>query len=137
LWRMAIILKANKVNLFVSSVLFVFWYQSPNFLDTPRISLFRVQYIARFEVRHVAMFLCLKLCHFSGPSLGMNGAIIHSTKTSSWCGQGQIYFYNFIHSVTVFSQLTKFPINHPTIWFPIQLHPVNIMACIHITKIVC
>jgi hypothetical protein len=37
LWRMAIILKANKVNLFVSSVLFVFWYHSPNFLDTPRI----------------------------------------------------------------------------------------------------
>jgi hypothetical protein len=33
---MAIILKANKVNLFVSSVLFVFWYHSPNFLDTPR-----------------------------------------------------------------------------------------------------
>jgi hypothetical protein len=34
---MAIILKANKVNLFVSSVLFVFWYHSPNFLDTPHI----------------------------------------------------------------------------------------------------
>jgi hypothetical protein len=34
---MAIILKANKVNLFVSSVLFVFWYHSPNFLDTPPI----------------------------------------------------------------------------------------------------
>jgi hypothetical protein len=33
---MAIILKANKVNLFVSSVLFVFWDHSPNFLDTPR-----------------------------------------------------------------------------------------------------
>jgi hypothetical protein len=33
---MAIILKANKVNLFVSSVLNVFWYHSPNFLDTPR-----------------------------------------------------------------------------------------------------
>jgi hypothetical protein len=31
---MAIILKANKVNLFVSSVLFVFWYHSPNVLDT-------------------------------------------------------------------------------------------------------
>jgi hypothetical protein len=30
-------LKANKVNLFVSSVLFVFWYHSPNFLDTPHI----------------------------------------------------------------------------------------------------
>jgi hypothetical protein len=38
LWRMAIILKANKVNLFVSSVLFVFWYHSPYFLDTPRIN---------------------------------------------------------------------------------------------------
>jgi hypothetical protein len=38
LWRMAIILKANKVNLFVSSVLFVFWYHSPNFLDTPHRS---------------------------------------------------------------------------------------------------
>jgi hypothetical protein len=35
LWMMAIILKANKVNLFVSSVLFVFWYHSPNFLNTP------------------------------------------------------------------------------------------------------
>jgi hypothetical protein len=34
---MAIILKANKVNLFVSSVSFVFWYHSPNVLDTPRI----------------------------------------------------------------------------------------------------
>jgi hypothetical protein len=37
LWRMASILKVNKVNLFVSSVLFVFWYHSPNFVDTPRI----------------------------------------------------------------------------------------------------
>jgi hypothetical protein len=34
---MAIILKANKVNLFVSFVLFVFWYHSPNFLVTPRM----------------------------------------------------------------------------------------------------
>jgi hypothetical protein len=31
---MAIILKANKDNLFVSSVLFVFLYHSLNFLDT-------------------------------------------------------------------------------------------------------
>jgi hypothetical protein len=29
--------KTNKVNLFVSFVLFVFWYHSLNFLDTPRI----------------------------------------------------------------------------------------------------
>jgi hypothetical protein len=34
---MAIILKANKVNLFVSSVLSVFWYYSPNVLNTPHI----------------------------------------------------------------------------------------------------
>jgi hypothetical protein len=26
---------ANKVNFFVSSILFVFWYHSPKFLDTP------------------------------------------------------------------------------------------------------
>jgi hypothetical protein len=32
-----IILRANKVNLFASSVLFVFWYHSPNVLDTPHI----------------------------------------------------------------------------------------------------
>jgi hypothetical protein len=37
LWRMAIILKANKVNLFVSFVLFVFWYHLPNVLDTAHI----------------------------------------------------------------------------------------------------
>jgi hypothetical protein len=34
---MMINLKANKVNLFVASVLFVFWYHSPNVLDTPHI----------------------------------------------------------------------------------------------------
>jgi hypothetical protein len=34
---MAIILKANNVNLFVSSVLFVFGYHSPNVLDTLHI----------------------------------------------------------------------------------------------------
>jgi hypothetical protein len=34
---MAIILKTYKVNLFVSSVLFVFWYHSPNVLDTLHI----------------------------------------------------------------------------------------------------
>jgi hypothetical protein len=27
----------NKLTLFVSSVLFVFWYHSPNVLDTPHI----------------------------------------------------------------------------------------------------
>jgi hypothetical protein len=38
LGAMAIILKANKVNLFESSVLFLFWYHSPKVLDTPRIT---------------------------------------------------------------------------------------------------
>jgi hypothetical protein len=36
LWKMATILKANKFNLFVFSVLIVFWHHSPNFLDTSR-----------------------------------------------------------------------------------------------------
>jgi hypothetical protein len=35
--RKVAVLKANKVNLFVSSVLVVFWYHSPNILDTPHI----------------------------------------------------------------------------------------------------
>jgi hypothetical protein len=39
LWRMVIILKANEVNLFVCSVLFVLWYHSPNFLDTPHMTI--------------------------------------------------------------------------------------------------
>jgi hypothetical protein len=38
LWRMAIILKANKVNLFVYSVLFFYWYHSPKDLDTSHIN---------------------------------------------------------------------------------------------------
>jgi hypothetical protein len=41
LLRMGIIMKANIVNLFVSSVLFVFCYHSPNFLDTQRISTYQ------------------------------------------------------------------------------------------------
>jgi hypothetical protein len=39
---------ANKVNLFVSSVLFVFWYHSPNFLDTLRNTV-RCRMIANFK----------------------------------------------------------------------------------------
>jgi hypothetical protein len=34
-WRMAIILKTNQINSFISSLLFVFWYHSQKFLDTP------------------------------------------------------------------------------------------------------
>jgi hypothetical protein len=37
LWRMVIILKADEVNLFVSSVLFVCWCHSLNFLNTPHM----------------------------------------------------------------------------------------------------
>jgi hypothetical protein len=43
---MAIILTENKVNLFVSSVLFVFWYHSADFLHTPRI----ITYISEHAV---------------------------------------------------------------------------------------
>jgi hypothetical protein len=46
---MAIILKPNKVNLYVSSVLFVFWYHSPNFLDTPCTKFIRVLYLNMFR----------------------------------------------------------------------------------------
>jgi hypothetical protein len=55
LWRMAIILKANKINLFVFSVLFVFWYHSPNILDTPHIwniSWLRVKLVKQLLVIH-------------------------------------------------------------------------------------
>jgi hypothetical protein len=54
LWRMAIVLKANEVNLFVSSVLFVFCHHSPNVLDIPRI------YISSVLICSSAKFLhCL------------------------------------------------------------------------------
>jgi hypothetical protein len=35
--RLATFIKLPEVNLFVSSVLFVLWYHSPNVLDTPHI----------------------------------------------------------------------------------------------------
>jgi hypothetical protein len=53
---MTIILKANKVNLFVSSVFFVFWYHSPNFFDTPRIE-FRCE--VHFDVYVNVFFSCV------------------------------------------------------------------------------
>jgi hypothetical protein len=57
-------LKANKVNLFVSSVLFDFWYNSPNFLDTPHIC-----DTSRLTVNKLLNLNCLILhvtsCHVS------------------------------------------------------------------------
>jgi hypothetical protein len=53
LWRMVIILKTNKFNLFVSSVLFVFWYHSPNVLDTPHIC-----NISRLRVNCFVLQIC-------------------------------------------------------------------------------
>jgi hypothetical protein len=50
---MAIILKANKFNVFVSSVLFVFWYHSPTFLDTPRMSSWTEQGEFRDDVGYI------------------------------------------------------------------------------------
>jgi hypothetical protein len=60
LWRMAIILKVNKVNLLVSSVLFVFWYHSPNFLDTPRITCL---VLLSYPLMHPLYFLVIPTYH--------------------------------------------------------------------------
>jgi hypothetical protein len=57
LWRMVIILKANKVNLFVSFVLFVFWYHSLNLLDTP-CKLHYIMYIFTERNRLVIYMWC-------------------------------------------------------------------------------
>jgi hypothetical protein len=60
---MVFILKAEKVNLFVSSVLFVFWYHSPNLLDTPHIcdiSRLRVKDVRKVvSARHERVMVCL------------------------------------------------------------------------------
>jgi hypothetical protein len=48
--------EANEVNLFVTSVLFVFWYHSPKFLDTPHIC-----DISRLRVNLCIFMLTLKL----------------------------------------------------------------------------
>jgi hypothetical protein len=63
---MAIILKANKVNLFVSSVLFVFWYYSPNFLDTPR------KYCLLLRKTALALAACVKSSSYPGEVHGEN-----------------------------------------------------------------
>jgi hypothetical protein len=70
---MAIILKDNKVNLFVFSVLFIFWYHSPNVLDTPHT---RICDISRLSVKnalksyrkywYVAVDLSLIFLEFKG-----------------------------------------------------------------------
>jgi hypothetical protein len=55
-------LKANKVNLFVSSVLFVFWYHSPNVLDTLHIcniSWLRVKVVMMYEYWGVNTAECI------------------------------------------------------------------------------
>jgi hypothetical protein len=81
---MAIILKANKVNLFVPSVLFVFCYHSPNYLDTPRTKeilqpkqLSHFPSTLRFSIQRTAIghhfadiaskhkYMCNVLCGFS------------------------------------------------------------------------
>jgi hypothetical protein len=63
---MAIILKANKVNLFVSSVLFVFWDHSPSFLDTPRILLnvTRGEYNMPIRNQRVVLSECQTRFHY-------------------------------------------------------------------------
>jgi hypothetical protein len=70
LWKMAIILKANKVYFFVSSVLFVFWYHSLNVLDTPRMTnmqTYRHVLTVRIQTAirsYLQIFINLHLCLF-------------------------------------------------------------------------
>jgi hypothetical protein len=59
---MAIILKTNKVNLFVSSVLFVFWYHSLNFLDTPHINIL-------LNIPYVCILINHQISHRIGTSI--------------------------------------------------------------------
>jgi hypothetical protein len=75
LWRMAIILKANKFNLFVSSVLFIFWYHSPNFLDTPRIP--RYKYVTEFNI----YALVISITRRNTDGVFLYGIIINSVST--------------------------------------------------------
>jgi hypothetical protein len=58
---MAIILTANKVNMFVSSVLFVFWYHSPY------VFRHNVQWLleGRTDFREIRVFKIARLCKFS------------------------------------------------------------------------
>jgi hypothetical protein len=59
LWRMMIILKANKVNLFVSSVLFVFWHHSPNVLDPPHICNISRLRVNDINIAGLSLWRCL------------------------------------------------------------------------------
>jgi hypothetical protein len=70
----------NKVNLFVSSVLFVFWYHSPNFLDTPRI------YTRKFTGLGTG---CIIFILFSKKC-----CLLHNVICSSWA---VFILLNFVH----------------------------------------
>jgi hypothetical protein len=72
---MVIILKANKVNLFVSSVLFVLWYHSPNILDTPHIC--NISWLSVKQIPYAFAFLVSKSVRTIGRSIRVS-TIVHS-----------------------------------------------------------
>jgi hypothetical protein len=77
---MTIILKANKVNVFVSSVWFVFWYHSPNILDTPRVmhDLIRANIsVAKRSIHYVCRYISYT-------------AIITSKTSLNHCGDSEV-----------------------------------------------
>jgi hypothetical protein len=97
LWRMMIILKANKVKLFESSVLFVFWYHSLNVLDTPRIcniSRLRVKCIITNTMHCLFLVYWIKIpLHVSGIYSSSSGGKVYL------CGNW--YFYDDCQRVWV------------------------------------
>jgi hypothetical protein len=72
LWRMAIILKATKVNLFVPSVLIVFWYHSPNLLDAPRVYWKLTTFTVQVSPHYLPVTCSKTYCGYMKPRIILN-----------------------------------------------------------------
>jgi hypothetical protein len=95
-------LKANKVNLVLSSVLFVFWYNSPNVLDTPRKSMLAHTFFC--DLKHVVHHTFIN-CSLHNGSVRRSCIFVHSYSISfKQCQSLQIQCFiqhwspnNYIH----------------------------------------
>jgi hypothetical protein len=135
---MTIILKANKVNLFVSSVLFVFLYHSANILDTLHIcniSWLRVnmkqKYIEQFFMvdwpcilnyinnnQHDALFICSLFSYHTFTCFG---------RISSPSSGGRMYTFDkwYLLYFWVDCQRTTWPVNNQLRSTRIMVHCVG------------